>query len=280
MTEPQVHQCARCGRPMRHDTALIDTACAAMLRRHLGTVARIAGDITLTVARLDEINRTGPGRPDDLGWWKTGDALEAIRLPPRFEAAERHDAAAGELTTWARLIAEERGLTIYRYAVSPTGSVFVDHPLRRAALFVAFHLEWLRHRPNADEAWPALLTACGELVRVVDRQAEGNLVGMCHCGMAVYSDQTGPCRRCGEAVDMSQTREQLIAAMGERTVTASEAAKWVATLGFVTDAAKLRKLIWAWADRGHLAPLDDTPRYRFGDVLNRVMQSPALLRAA
>ena len=80
MTEPQAPTCRRCARPMRHDTALICSQCASMLRRHLEDVAKIAGDITITVARLDRVTRSGGGS-DDLGWWKGDDGFDPNRRP-------------------------------------------------------------------------------------------------------------------------------------------------------------------------------------------------------
>ena len=189
-----------------------------MLRRHLEDVAKIAGDITITVARLDQIARTGAGQPDDLGWWKGDDgfdptrrpatnlairgttdrsALAPYKTPPRLDAAERHDAAVGEIYGWVRVITGDRGV-----GPSTATTAGRTHPLAVACDWLADQLEYARHQPWADEAWPALLAACGELVRIVDQRAHGELVGMCHCGLAVYSDQTGPCRRCGEAVDL------------------------------------------------------------------------------
>lgn len=259
---------------MRHDTALIDAPCANLLRRHLEDVAKIAGDITLTVARLDRVNR-GHGPQEDLGWWKADNALEAIPMPVDFDKARRHDAAVGELGTWARHIASERGLPVY-------GSSHRDHPLKVLAEWIAGQLEWLRHRPEADEAWPALLSACVELVRVVDTRLPGELVGMCACGTARYSTE-GTCPRC-RAEDLAYNRADLDAGRDDLLVTATEAARYVADSGLIlgtkgsTD--RLRKLIWAWADRGHLTPVDEVPRYRLGDVLKRVLDSPALLRAA
>lgn len=271
------HTCARCDRPMHHDMALIDAPCANLLRRHLQDVAKIAGDITLTVARLDRVPRTGS--VDDLGWWKHDNALEAIPLPYRPEAAERHDAAVNELATWARLISEERNMTIPSYwRVTALGTITRSHPLYRAATFVAANLEWLRHHRDAETAVLSLLVSCADLANVVDTRSPGELVGMCSCGTARYSTDAA-CTRC-HTVELAHDRNDLDKGRDEFVVTASEAARYVADSGLVSDTTKLRKLIWAWADRGHLTAVDDVPRYRLGDVLDRVMASPALLRAS
>ena len=293
--------CARCARPMQHDTALICSACAAHLRRQLELVAKIAGDVTLTVARLDWVSQGGSGSPDTLGWWKNAEALEPMRLPYRPEAAERHDAAVNELSGWARIIAEERGLTALAAPQGDerpgNGSASTSHPLAVLAGFLAGNLEWLRHKPYADEAWLDLLAASGQLIRVVDTYVHDKpIIGLCACGTARHDGQQA-CERCDQT-KLAYNRRQLDAATDDHAVTASEAAGWVANMGLVSDTGKLRRLIWAWADRGHIRPLCehetcgqafrhelqgpvcdsvlDPTVYRFGDVLARVMASPAL----
>lgn len=302
-------QTCGCGRPIG-DTAYRCTACKNHLKRKLEDVARIAGDITLTVARLDRVSRTA-GRGDDLGWWRRSDYIDprrpgtnlAVRsttdrsaspptpTPPRLEAAERHDAAVGELGTWARLIQEERGLTPWcghgscidiffkgRLIAGPQCAWMAKppHPLVQMVAILADNLEWLRHQRYADEAWPALLATCGELVRVIDTRSPDELVGLCACGTARYSTDQA-CARCGET-DLQYDREALEAAKEDYRVTASEAARWIASMGLVRDPGKLRHLIIVWAERGHLTR-DGEGCYRYGDVLNRVLASPALLRA-
>lgn len=307
-------QTCGCGRPIP-DTAYRCTACANHLKRKLDDVAKIAGDITLTVARLDRVSRTG-GRGDDLGWWRRSDyidprrpatnlavrgatsrsAMAPVPTPPRLGAAERHDAAVNEIGTWARLVAEERGLQIEpvrfwrlgclhgRCARVHAGHeagvtcplVLADHPLRTALAFLAGSVEWLRHQRFAEEAWPKLEAACADLERVLDTWTATELVGLCACGTGRYSTDQA-CTRCGET-DLQYDREALEAAKEDYRVTASEAARWIASMGLVRDPGKLRHLIIVWAERGHLTR-DGGGCYRYGDVLNRVLASPALLRA-
>jgi hypothetical protein len=271
---------------MRHDVALICSLCAGLLARALELVAKIAGDITLTVAKQDRVDRLG-GEDEDLGWWKddTADprrpatnlavrvmaersALEAVTTPARLELAQRHDAAAGELVTWARHILEERGLP---------APVRRSHPLAHTVAVIRESLEWLRHRPEADEAFPALLAACGELERIVDTVVIGQPIGLCACGVARY-DGERRCSRCRSDEPPAYDKAAIDQAAESAMVTASEAARLIAWSGLATDTPRLRKLIWAWRDRGHLVS-DDAGRYRFGDVLRRVLDSPALLRA-
>jgi hypothetical protein len=258
---------------MRHDTALVCAPCGAMLRRHLEAVALIAGDITVTVAKLARVT-SGGGGADNLGWWKNPEALEPVALIVDLDAAARHDAAVGELSTWARLIAEQRGEHMPRhFAVSTVGVSAPRHPLIVLTWYLGERIEWLRHAPFADEAWYALDTACLQLQRVVDTHVRGEIQGLCKCGSALYGPQ---CDRCGPETVVAYSRNEIDAAKENYAVTASEAAAWIARSGIVADSGKLRDMIYKWRDRGFLVPVDETPRYRFGDVLDRVMASPAL----
>lgn len=272
MTDPDAPKCAKCKRPMRHDTALICSPCETQLRNRLDLVARIAGDVTLTVAKITKVTRHGAGEVEQE-WYRGSNALEPTPLPPDLDRAQRHDAAVAELSTWARVVAEERGKPARPWAGHVDRPPQRMHPLAELAGVLSDNLTWLRHHPAADEAWPALLTATYEIERVVDTQVAGQIVGLCACGSALYGAR---CRRCGDDTQQTYSRADLDAAMRAYPVTASEAAVWVADMGLVADTSKLRKLIWAWADRGHIAAVDDIPRYRFGDVLARVMASPAL----
>lgn len=283
MTDPT---CARCEKPMRHEQAVICGPCASHHRALLGRTSGLAGQVVITIARLDNMPATGSGAPDELGWWKGDNALEAIEMPYRPDAADRYATAWAELATWARHCFEERGID---YAA--TG-------LDGLCGFLASQLEWLRHRDEAAEAWPALDAACRQIERIVDRRPDGEFIGMCDCGTALYhrgGDST-KCSRCNTSYDPVSSRARYLAALEADHVSPSEAADRVAVMGLIVDTGKLRKLIWAWGDRGHLivacdhetcrtvrqgeaagpACQPEETRYRFGDVLARVMASPAL----
>jgi len=259
-----------CNRPI-HDTAYRCTGCEAKLRRHLGDVARIAGDITITVAKMSVVTH-GPGQPEDLGWWKNADALEAVPMPVDLRAGERHDAAVGELSTWARAIAEDRGHLSRTWVGHTNRAPAAVHPLVQLTLWLTANLEWLRHQPFADEAWPALLTACGQLVGIVDTRPEGRLVCMCQCGKRLYAEEhetTTTCPDCGAGYNVTPARDDLLTQGRELTVTPAEAADLIA--GWVDPGAnreKVRNLIRQWAHRGLIEPAGDG-LYLLGPILDR-----------
>lgn len=279
--------CARCGREMRHDVAVVCGRCGSYLRADLSRAGGLEGDVQVTIARQDRVAR-GPSKPDTDPWESHGMALEAVPLPVNLDAAEAYEAARGELTTWARHCCEERGID------------YADGGLQALCSFLAGQVDWLRYRQEADEAFGAVEDACKAIRRLVDTRLPGEIVGLCSCGTARYSTHPEKCQRCGNE-ELEFNRADLDASVGAYEIPASLAARWVADMGLVTDSGKLRKLIWAWANRGHLRavcghetcmtawrgemqgpacePVAEPPAYRFGDILERVMLSPAL-RAA
>ena len=256
------HTCTRCARPMRHDTALVCASCGRHLRHRLEDVARVAGEITITVARLDRVLRIG--RPDNLGWWKAGDALEPMPMPANLEAAERHDRAVMELLSWMRTIGEERGQWPDWDAHS--------HKLEALARFLAEQVEWLRHQPYADEAWPAMLSACVELVRVIDTRPMGQLVCLCECETRLYAepgDAVVVCQNCGQAYDVDRARQALLDQGRDLAVTPAEAADLIASwVDPGADRERVRTLVRQWAHRG-LIEADGDGLYRLGPILDR-----------
>jgi len=281
--------CPRCGRPI-HDTAYVDQACRRDLARALTDVAAVAGDITLTVAKLAKVMRSGGQADPDEAWqdptttypaslrWLLAEgagALYPTALPVDLHAAHRHDAAANTMTTWARHVLEERGEVI------PSGH---EHPLRALAHYLTASLDWLAHRPEAEEAYDDLEQACRAIVDVIDRHEPGELVGLCPCETFLYA-RTGAestkCRRCNTSYAVTASREQMHQDLRDRPVTASEAARLAVYLDVIPDAGRLRKLIWDWCDRGHIEAVAPDPRYKgpprylLGHVLDRLMRTVA-----
>jgi hypothetical protein len=260
----------RCDRPI-HDTAYVCTRCAAHLGVQLDGVGRIAGDITITVAKLAIVTR-GIGLHEDLGWWKNADALEAVPLIVDLERGERHDAAVMELSTVARMIVEDRGAPNRRwvgYAARPPKRM---HPLAELVLVLSANVEWLRHQPFADDVWTPLLDACAELVRIVDTRPAGKLVCMCSCGKRLYAqehEQTVSCSECDLSYEVATARADLLTQGRELAVTPAEAADLIA--GWVDPNAnreKVRNLVRQWAHRG-LIEAEGDGLYRLGPILDR-----------
>lgn len=264
--------CARCERPMRHDTALICHVCGKLLRERLDDVAKVAGDITITVAKLAVVTR-GVAQAEDLGWWKNADALEAVPMPYDDSRADRHDVAVNELSTQARLIAEERGpQRLRRWVGNVDRAPKRMHPLAELVHVLLANVEWMRHQPFADETWPKLLDACAELVRVVDTKPDGKLVCMCQCGKRLYAQEhesSISCPDCATGYEVVGARSDLLSQGRELAVTPAEAADLIA--GWVDPSAnreKVRNLVRQWAQRG-LIEAEGDGLYRLGPILDR-----------
>jgi hypothetical protein len=250
-------------------------ACAAQLRRYLGDVRRIAGDITLTVAKFAKVRRHGAFEVV-REWYRGPGALRPTPLPVDLDAAARHDAAAGELTTWARHIAETRDMGDDRK--------LSEHPLAYSARLISSNLDWLRYRQESEEAWPALLSACKALERVVDTAAGEVIVGRCPCEHWLYAPEqasTVKCWGCGTVYDVASSREALKHDLGDRLMAGAEIAKLAGYLG-IADTKKARLMIKVWAQRGKLDRrrrwtasateiLESESIYRFGDALPLLM---------
>lgn len=254
--------CPRCDKPV-HDMAYVCRPCTTAVEADLARVARIAGEITTTVAKLDRIERDS--EPDADPWEKNPNALYPMALPVRLSKAATHDAAVNELLTWARHVEETRGITMM-------GS---GHPLALLAEFVAGQLDWLRHRQEADEALRAISDACRALVNVVDVPRQRWYAGRCTCGIEMnpYSGaRKVVCSSCGAEYDPDDRKVAMLDELAEMWLTADQSSHALGVLGLPVAASTIR----TWASAHRLAPHPDSlagrQRYRVGSVRELVEQ--------
>ena len=199
-------KCARCGRPMP-DAAYACTSCG----------------ITKPTGWLTEIVDAVPAARDIAhGLTSRGDGgshgKPESRLPFDLTATGRLDAVQNSLTTWARHVAGERGMPAW------DGTESADY-LIRAARYLAAHLEWIRHRPEADEFLGDMEAAARVVRGMVRGPAEQRYLGPCGAEIAigtldhpdtVYACEgdvygrngadKGHCRWCGAEVDQGARR--------------------------------------------------------------------------
>lgn len=180
------------------------------------------------------------------------------RLPLDLTATSKLDAVQGSLTTWARHIADERGLEL--------PDALID-PIVAAARFIERNLEWARHRPEVDE----MLSDIDRCARVVQSLAKGpaaqRYLGPCgaplgvlpapehypddalvttECGGDVYcreGAQHGACRTCGAEVSTAERQAWLD---GEVRSHAFRAAHIAQAYGINVNTIR------SWAARGNL----------------------------
>jgi len=296
--------------------------CTRPLHRALIQAAAIADELQTTITRQDRVVRQGgeslrdtkameptttvTGKPRQPNWLiedratLPAGALRPTGLPVQLDAADRTAAARNTITTWARTIIEERGLTVRPRAALVAGPQCVKprcaheschriaamraavarygdlDQLAHAALLIAQHLDWLRHRPQIEEALPELIDACRELERITDRPPDRQVVGACECRAVLYAvarQKVITCKDCGESWDVAATRETLLNYAQGYVFTAAEIAGLLAHLDPDGNRMRLRKRINAWASRGLIVShgtRDGAPTFVLRDVLDRL----------
>lgn len=153
--------CVRCGRPMA-DQAYADQECARRVERALLGDDRNPDRPGLvdTAPAARDIAQGQNSRTSGGG----GTGKPGSRLPLDLAATAKLDAVQGMITTWARHVAEER----HGRSLAHAG----EDPIVHAARYLAANLEWLRHRPEADEAFGAI-EACARIVAGIARGPAG-----------------------------------------------------------------------------------------------------------
>lgn len=243
--------CVVCARPNRVDTAQVCHPCVRRLQASLERAADLAGELETTIARQ--------GRSGDRGGRVAG---AEPPLPVDLGAADSAWAVNNTITTWARHVAEERGLTV-------TGTD--PDPTVLAARWLTGQLDWLRHRPEAAEAWDELADACRLLERAVDRAVPRWYAGPCGCGAELYAAAGADrvhCRTCEVTHDASARKAWLLeSARG----TLARASLISAALGILGEPVPVGT-VWSWASRGRIVArgrdTDGSPMYLVGEVLD------------
>lgn len=281
--------CVRCGKPMADGGPVCARPCAAELAEALTRAAGHAEDAWTVIARQARVGSGGgtrrpepdPVTEEDLrrnpvnafGWQASierplAGALRPEPGPADLGAFDRLRAVENTVGTWARDLGSDA-----------TG-------LSEACTWLTVHVGWLRAHPAAGEAFKELHDACRQLERLVDRPADKELVGMCDCGKVLYAlpgRTVIQCRErtCGATWNVGESRAILREALREKLFTAAEAARFAAHWDD-RESEPIRKLINKWAERGRLVPhgwVDDGPLFQFGEVLDRLAETPRRERA-
>lgn len=284
--------CDLCGDPT---DGYVCRRCTDETAGYLRHVVDLAGEVETNVARQARYatrggHRAAPAAEEDrgpttvnrrqlvesFGWPASKDrpkpgGLRSGPLPVDLNASARAAVAFNHVTTWARTIEEDRGLTV---TIQPG-----QHPASAAAAFLLDQLDWIRHQPFADEANDQLRAAGAVIRRIVDAPAEREVVGVCDCGAHLYAYKgaaTVTCENCKAKWDVESSRKSLREALREYLVTAAEAANLLGFFGLAGDRNRCRKTIVMWGQRGRIqahGEVDGDPAYRFGEILDRAVQS-------
>lgn len=259
------NQCVRCGRPTADGYACTGcTGRAAAQLAEIADLAPIVWDIAHGLSR-SQGSAGGAGAPGP-------------RFPLDLTSGAKLDATANALGTWVRHVTEERG--VFPERVPPGFPVTAV-----SARFLAEHLEWMRHRPEADE----FLTDVEASLRVMRSVARGPVeqkyLGLCGAPVEVKAEipmlgtveypttcegdvygrpeaDKGRCKTCGATVAQAERRAWLDSEVRQHSYTAAE----------IADAYGLKaNTIRQWLSRGLLVAhgeLHGRPLLNLGEVLD------------
>lgn len=179
------------------------------------------------------------------------------------------------LVAWVRHVMEERGEAV-GYPVTTMPAM---------CLWLTKHIEWLRHRPEADEAWDELVHCEARMLRLIDRPLDKVYAGPCDCEQFItdpaerrrelFGLYATPgaivvtCRRCKTSYDVKDRRAWLLAAVDDVLATKREIAEALPNLAGVHIT---EKSLDHYVRRGRLAVRAVTSSgddlLRIGDVLD------------
>lgn len=150
---------------------------------------------------------------------------------------------------------------------------------------------WLQWRVDGLALDPAGPTHAGALAGLVERAKalvfwvppERRFLGACElCGKDnqagyVYAEGDADeayCNRCEQAFPAEVRRQEMLAELDDRLMTAAEIARVSTYLGLQDNRDQVRRCIVTWHHRGRLAPSGDgdTARFRFGEVLPLLLE--------
>jgi hypothetical protein len=159
-------------------------------------------------------------------------------LPFNPAASELGWVLRNTLSTWCRLIAEERG-RVLPDADSPTA----------VAGWLLHHTTWLRHHRAGHEAVEEITSVVGQIRKAVDRPPERVYAGPCKdCGGDMYAKPDAAsvdCRPCGLSYDVTEMRDWMRSQVYGRLVTAREGVVLLSRFGLPV----VQKTIDKWFER-------------------------------
>lgn len=217
-------------------------------------------ELQTTIARL---GKSGAGSST------VGKASETP-IPYHAQASRVAHRLRNELSTWARLIADQR----------PDLPLPVDDPLA-IARWVAWHVTAVF---VTAELSSGIRGAVRDAERVTDRAPDKVYAGQCleplecvedvpegdeppRCDGQLYATKGKPqvrCRECGSVHDVQVRQEWLSRELDGQLVSAAEAAP---VLSWLLDKPVTRNNIAAWKRDGRVEVHDGRWPYRFGDLL-------------
>lgn len=143
--------------------------------------------------------------------------------------------------------------------------------------YLADHVDWLAHRPEALDAFDELHDAVSRLRTAIDNTGDLAYSGPCDvCGRDMYArpgSAVVECEPCALIYDIKPRRDWLLDQAEDRLETASNIARALTAHDRPITPERVRK----WGERGlitaHAKTSKGDPLYRFGDV-RRLAEKP------
>ncbi|THV25997.1 hypothetical protein [Glycomyces paridis] len=293
MTTENTTTCTRCGRPVA-DQALCCGACVDQTAANLSFIEAIADDLETTLTRQDRVSAGSGGR-----------ASSEAPLPLNLHASDVGARLRNTLTTWVRLVAEERGVSIedafpdaFPTLFGPTCSTGMGHwcthsscrtihltaprevTVQEMAAWLRTRLGWIAHREWGPDAFDDLSRVAVDLGRAVDSPPPMISLGTCEaedCTGELRAHQEASfvkCPACRTSYDVAKRKDRLLGRADHLPRTAASIARILTALGDRDPDGRpiVRELKWV-ANRvqwKQLRPVgkDDSgrPTYRLGDA--------------
>ena len=279
-------ECLICEHPVTDADVCSD--CARTCEVALGEVRWLLHELDLAItrqtARSEHVGGVSASKP----------------LPFAWDPSDLRWALENTITTWARVVAEERPADLPEGrarrrpgAIGPYCRV-CEHESCRAmwhwesvdtgllAAWLTGHVEWLRHHPAGHEAVDEITAVVRRAKRAIDVRPARLYAGPCSiedgpkvCGHDLYANPTSAvvtCPACGRRYDVEQRKAWLMDSARDHLASASEASAlcWRMLGDLVTTA-----MIRGYVRRGRLAQHStrtengrDVALYRIGDVID------------
>jgi hypothetical protein len=195
------------------------------------------------------------------------------RPPLDFDVMERLDDIQNTLGGWVRHVGEERGSGLLAGWPRKGADLIVE-----AARLLQGHLEWLRHRQEAQEALDDIAKAARAIMGIADGPIPGRYAGPCShvgedgevCGEDVTArpgSRIGRCKVCGAEYDVDEQQAWMRSEIEDYLARPVEIAGVLLRLGFPIGYSTIA----AYAAKGQLAAhgndQEGRPLYRIGDVM-------------
>ena len=265
----------QCGTPV--DGATLCAGCTSLLEVAIVNISAYVQDLPTVLAKLTRYGDRYGGRTRERS------------LPVDMRASEVGWVAVNTVSTWCRVILEERGQASgngSRGGLVIPAPTPPDDTVPSMCRFLLTNINRIRVAEWGAEAFDELTDLERQLRRVVDRPAERFYVGPCGaggCAEDLYARSplgTVVCQVCGMEHDVPERRAWLLKEAEDRLETASGIARAVTVFGDgLGGEAQMADRIRTWGRRNRLTPHGhvtvmghERALYRVGEILDLLAQ--------